>query len=739
MAKNNLKKVLAFILVASLSATQIGLQAFAESGSGTLEDPSVTTVTGDPVDNGDGTVTTTTITTSTGTGTNEAGGNVTVETIRTEETTTGEDGTKVLGIRIEEGSVTTVTEKSDGVFEIVVDLTDALRPEDGADSTTVTGTADTSDPVVTGSGTPEDPATTVSETPREVVVIVEAPEVIADSGLGEEYEPGKEIGLSPIEPEWTGEEKDTNRYSSPNNPNGNAPEGYELYFSNYGEDSAFGVKLVKKDQNGNIIETDHSDVIQFELTDTASSKIVTDENGNPIQAVDKDGKPVFDETGAPVYQYEPVIHTGYCVDLSTSTRSGYWYRVENLEEAGYYSEEDAEHIRAIVLNGYWGTEPTEDDPAPTGSLAAFKKALKEAGQAETGLTDAEIDALTEGQAGTATQMAIWMYGNQIKDEFELTASDYNGGSTNESDKNAEKRSQIDKIAAYLAKQVMTREEAGTTEIIDADTFIDEMSLTVGGKVGDHANNNDDDDTNDAYNVDLTFSLVVTPSAVNDDLIVKVINSNGDVVKTARIAGQAQDGETFDRVEADADGNYTLTSLELIEGSDAEFNLKLEGAQYLEQGVYIYKSQVEGKASSQTFVGIAEGYRSVDVTMSVDLTFNVEEGTITTEQVWNREWSEDYDDEGDVDPDEDDYKPYFPDKDEPKEEPEVEPETVEIPEEDTPLADTPAEEELEIFEDEIPLSGAPKTGDTSSLWTLLIGAASAALAGVSIRGRRREED
>ena len=257
-----------------------------------------------------------------------------------------------------------------------------------------------------------------------------------------------------------------------------------------------------------------------------------------------------------------------------------------------------------------------------------------------------------------------------------------------------------------------------------------MSITIGEMVKDHTNNADDDNTNNAYNVDLTFSLVVTPSA-NDDLIVKVINGNGEVIKTARIAGEEQAGEGYGKLEADESGNYTLTGLELIEGSNAKFNLKLEGAQYLEQGVYIYTSEVRDYVTkngtvtedvpSQTFVGIAEGYTSVDVAMSIDLTFHVEEGTVTTERTWYNSGDPvyypvvPYDGEKDIPEDPDDPK-------DPK----------------TPKYRIYVKDGLVVLEDEeVPLAAAPATGDSTILLCALSFLSGSALIGIN-RKKKEEE-
>ena len=115
-----------------------------------------------------------------------------------------------------------------------------------------------------------------------------------------------------------------------------------------------------------------------------------------------------------------------------------------------------------------------------------------------------------------------------------------------------------------------------------------MEVTIGSMVKDHENNQDTDHDNDVYEVGLKFSLVVEPDKNNDDLVVKILDSEGNEVKSARIAGTAAEGEEY--LERAEDGSYTMTGLKLQENSDATFNLKLEGYQLLEEGVYVFESQ-----------------------------------------------------------------------------------------------------------------------------------------------------
>lgn len=148
------------------------------------------------------------------------------------------------------------------------------------------------------------------------------------------------------------------------------------------------------------------------------------------------------------------------------------------------------------------------------------------------------------------------------------------------------------IQQYLIGDYLKEKVAGEnreTNLIDKDSFLNEDSLTlaIGDKVAEHANNSDTNDTNDVYSIDLFFAMVVEPTA-NDDLfvILYTIASDGSVneLRKARLAGDATgDDETYS--ELIRNGNsYTFRDIQMAENSDLTFDLKVEGTQNLAEGV-----------------------------------------------------------------------------------------------------------------------------------------------------------
>ncbi len=396
--------------------------------------------------------------------------------------------------------------------------------------------------------------------------------------------------------------------------------------------------------------------------------------------------------------------TVYCADQSTTAEQGFSYNIENLEDATYYSEDEAEMIRSIALNGYWGTKEG------IGSLDNMKEMMRASGE----FTEAEINTLTDGMALTATQCAIWSCSNKMSGvEFinmqyvgNPSAGSYPGMmNKNLDDVQIAEVDLILKLYDYLISMEPTSasKEAPTTAdtIINEQNFLKNMDITVLKKAEDHENNQDNDENNDAYVTNLTFALVVAPSTENgDDLVVSVVDGDGNTVAKGRIAGQVQDGETM--LIADKNGNYTFSNITLVEGQQ-NFNISLTGIQNLDEGVYLYTSEVKDNESSQTFVGLASGQHAVGVSMNLEFNLSVDDEIVVTERQWrDEEYHETTTEYHNDDEDEEEYE--------------------DIPDEPVPLSDFE-----DIFDEEVPLANVPQTGANNSSWSMMAAAAILALA------------
>ncbi len=362
-------------------------------------------------------------------------------------------------------------------------------------------------------------------------------------------------------------------------------------------------------------------------------------------------------------------------------------------------------IRSIALHGYWGTEDG------FGSLDTMKEELLAAG-----FTPEEVAILTDGVALTATQMAIWSCSNKMS-SIEFINSYYSTWGVG--DVPAEKEDEVKllfKVYDYLMALEPTELEGTTADtIINPDNFVGDMSITVIEKAEDHANNEDEDDTNDAYVTNLTFALVVQPSTENgDDLVVTVIGPDGVPMATGRIAGEAAEGETV--LVPDENGNYCFENLTLVEG-EQNISLSLSGIQNLREGVYLYTSEIRSddgeEVSSQTLVGVSSGERSVNVSMDITFEVDVDDTITVTERVWH--------DGGDPVIT---HEPPPPPGNDPPPPP---------PDEFNP----PPEEELP--DEEVPLADVPFTGDESSAWLFIIIPAAMGLVMLKLSDKKREEE
>ena len=314
------------------------------------------------------------------------------------------------------------------------------------------------------------------------------------------------------------------------------------------------------------------------------------------------------------------LSTAYCADQTTPAVVNNYYNIQNLEDAAYYSQAQAQKVRSVALNGYWG------QAEGIGSLSAMKSMLSASGQ----FTDEELSLLTDGVAMTATQYAIWHYTNSNTGDKRISA--YNttdsGGITRVSEEQKASVNLLFKVYEYLTSLAPQPVESTTSNaVINKDNFLTSLDVTNAVRIEGHENNVDTDESNDAYNVDVAFTMGVLPPEGNgDDLLIQIVDAKGNVLATGRIAGELHEGETLLQGSA---GTYVFEDIELIEGSHS-LKAKLTGYQELKQGVYLYTHE-NGYSASQTLVGIAQGTHTVDVEHDWQLNFHLDPERIISTQ------------------------------------------------------------------------------------------------------------
>ena len=344
-----------------------------------------------------------------------------------------------------------------------------------------------------------------------------------------------------------------------------------------------------------------------------------------------------DHDGDIVYTYQPhqfILRSQdgkneafyvYCADFEVNPQNGHGYGMENLEDATYYDNEAAKHIRYIALNGYWGTNGKVGTKEYLGSLDAVKALMAASGK----FTKAEIDALTPGEAITATQAAIWYYGNSSKnpnsgiyDDKNVVGWYYNGDKSDPkwTVVSSAKTNTVNKLFNLLIDG--TQEAAAGTTIINENNFATAANLEIKEKISNATTLNGSQPQTtqpDTYKTDLSFSLLLEPNE-GDELFVTVLDSNNNELKRVALCGKDSESKWQQWLFRDKNQMYTIEDLEIAEG--VNITLNLSGTQNLKSGVYLYTSEIKKGVGSQTFVGVANGTRNVN--LNVDLKFEVQD-------------------------------------------------------------------------------------------------------------------
>lgn len=461
----------------------------------------------------------------------------------------------------------------------------------------------------------------------------------------------------------------------------------------------------------------------------------------------------------------------YCADRGQSlgTGAGVQYDLENLKDSGYFDTGDWRKIEEVAVNGYWGVknEAAAGEEPTYGSLDDFRNMLVDSGE----MSRADANKITEGMALAVTQAAIWKYGSAsgnttVEKPFQtqsyknpLSGPQLNpdGSYKRDDDGNIlfepwlltkeidsvdqalmEKAYEIltDKAEATVTKTEtatgteITTDKSSSTDLIGKED-ITNVKVTVNSKLKEAS-----DDGKDLYNTDLSFTLEVEPSRINsDDLQVTV--TIGDQKVTYTLPKAAGDGETVGRTDNTyADGTqdvtYILKGITLPDGTNVSINLT--GTQSLGKSAYLLTAKGENGETdhrlSQSFVGVYEGTRNVNVDVSFTFEAEQPEATVyietTEEQVveqtqqtsWSSSWlSKIFYLVKPTEPDE-------PTPDKPKEDPKKpEPEEPDSPDgepQDGAFVIYPENTDNVIMPEENKkrVESVPKTGDDASVWMIM---------------------
>lgn len=323
-----------------------------------------------------------------------------------------------------------------------------------------------------------------------------------------------------------------------------------------------------------------------------------------------DKKTTWTPNGEYVYG-ESNYEVTYCCDMETGLKQGTDYKRTNLEDSGYFDEDEAQHIRAILGNAY-----------PYVTMEEMKAWL-----IENGMDEELAGSLNRADMIAAVQMAVWSYAN-VNDAA------------------------ADGLEYFASIDIPRNTGLYFTPLHD---YTNEMWEWYPGK------RTRSFDTDAQYRVNALGNFLISLEAVpakRDQIVISqlevvrtellaerdgiydvtvyiTLNGGGDERDKLRMTALAytenEDGSiaVTDSVTKNAVPEDNLYSIDLSARDGDLIKVDIDGEQYLAKSAYFYAPEGNREAS-QSLVGISEGLTAVSV--SKDILFIAELASIPVQDI-----------------------------------------------------------------------------------------------------------
>ena len=277
----------------------------------------------------------------------------------------------------------------------------------------------------------------------------------------------------------------------------------------------------------------------------------------------------------------------YCCDAYTGYNNGIYYKRMNLEDSGYYSAEEAAHIRAIITNSY-----------PFISVEQMKQNLAAEGfEGAAELDRAEIIAAVQG--------AVWYFSNgadyRYKHTFNVQKNSQWGGVMH--DYTAEMSAEIQ----ALGKRKFLVDEAVGNRINGLMDYLKGLDAVYAEK-------------NEIIvsEIEILDAVPVQEKSGVYTIVLRLVLNNSGTSSQDNITANIYVGDKLVSTEAVKLGtNEYQVSVEASAGD--VIKTVISGTQIMPKGVYFYEPE-GGRDVSQCLVGVAMGQTDVYAEASITLDF-----------------------------------------------------------------------------------------------------------------------